>query len=405
MSVGKPHLARPFEQLAALLTPFTKGEMTNLFGPSFFVKSQFGTSRNIEIIYERWEERLSKVAYARAVILGVPYDNGCQTQRGSAYGPSALRHYIHAVGETGGINIHKRLEKAGVIDIGDVSIFSPSLSTDDLLNRTTVRRLRKAHYSSDMDRLFPPVSPLSILERAILCIRKINPIVPIHLLGGDHSISAVPIRLLAAESPKDPKLAVVQIDAHDDMEKSSDGILHYNSWAYDAAERLGGKNRFFQIGLRTVPFSAENADLLGLQLYPVRRLRKEKEGTILDELVQRILSSGAEQVYVTNDIDGTDPRWCAATGTPETEGLTPHFISALLQRLGEEKDLNVIGSDLMEVAPNLNRHVPQEPFRTLQTASHYLVRQIEASLKTSLGLDSFFPIPTPAKKLPPLEHT
>ena len=75
-------------------------------------------------------------------------------------------------------------------------------------------------------------------------------------------------------------------------------------------------------------------------------------------------------MYVSNDIDGTDPKFAAATGTPEPDGLTPELVSGLTLRLGEYFPL--IGGDLVEVAPPLAGEVEGEPERTLTTAGQYL---------------------------------
>ena len=36
--------------------------------------------------------------------------------------------------------------------------------------------------------------------------------------------------------------------------------------------------------------------------------------------------AGVRQLYISHDIDATDPRWAAATGTRELNGLTPQVI-------------------------------------------------------------------------------
>jgi len=41
------------------------------------------------------------------------------------------------------------------------------------------------------------------------------------------------------------------------------------------------------------------------------------------ELVANLHAAGVEELYISNDVDGTDPRWVAATGTMVRGGMTP----------------------------------------------------------------------------------
>jgi agmatinase len=53
-------------------------------------------------------------------------------------------------------------------------------------------------------------------------------------------------------------------------------------------------------------------------------------------VVAHVKSLGVTGVYFSNDIDGTDARFAQATGTPETGGLEPNWVVALIGRLGRE---------------------------------------------------------------------
>jgi len=57
---------------------------------------------------------------------------------------------------------------------------------------------------------------------------------------------------------------------------------------------------------------------------------------------------GDRPVYLSFDIDGIDPAWAPGTGTPEVGGLTS--IQAL-EIVRGCKGLNLVGCDLVEVAP------------------------------------------------------
>ncbi|MBF5067228.1 arginase family protein, partial [Salmonella enterica subsp. enterica serovar Istanbul] len=77
---------------------------------------------------------------------------------------------------------------------------------------------------------------------------------------------------------------------------------------------------------------------------------RDPEGS-LDALIRHLKDRGVESVYFSNDIDGTDSAHADATGTPEPAGLEPDFLVTLIRRLG--KEIGMLGSDIMEVAPPL----------------------------------------------------
>src|SRR3546814_2997778 len=57
---------------------------------------------------------------------------------------------------------------------------------------------------------------------------------------------------------------------------------------------------------------------------------------------------GDGPAYVSFDIDGIDPAFAPGTGTPEVGGLTSREVLEILRGL---KGLNLVGGDVVEVAP------------------------------------------------------
>ncbi|XP_017695735.1 PREDICTED: agmatinase, mitochondrial-like [Lepidothrix coronata] len=57
---------------------------------------------------------------------------------------------------------------------------------------------------------------------------------------------------------------------------------------------------------------------------------------------------GDKPTYISFDIDGLDPAYAPGTGTPEIAGLTP---AQALEIICGCKGLNIVGCDLVEVAP------------------------------------------------------
>jgi agmatinase len=53
-------------------------------------------------------------------------------------------------------------------------------------------------------------------------------------------------------------------------------------------------------------------------------------------------------IYVSVDIDVLDPAHAPGTGTPEAGGLTSRELLAVIRSF---KDMNIVGADVVEVAP------------------------------------------------------
>ena len=66
---------------------------------------------------------------------------------------------------------------------------------------------------------------------------------------------------------------------------------------------------------------------------------------VADQLRQRI---GDRPLYISIDIDVLDPAHAPGTGTPEAGGLTSRELLATLRSFAP---LNLVGADIVEVAP------------------------------------------------------
>ncbi len=101
---------------------------------------------------------------------------------------------------------------------------------------------------------------------------------------------------------------------------------------------------------------------------------------IAQEIIENFERANVKGIYISNDIDGTDPKFASATGTPEPGGLQPQMVASLICALGER--FEVWGSDLVEVAPVLVGTQDNEPEQTLRTAAMYIETQARVSLRT-----------------------
>jgi len=158
-------------------------------------------------------------------------------------------------------------------------------------------------------------------------------------MGGDHFIS---YPLLKAHVKKHGgPLSLLHFDAHSDTWADDDGRIDHGTMFYFAAkEGLLDPATSVQIGLRTT-----NPDTMGFNVLDAPWVHDNGiEATI--KQARKIVSDNP--VYLTFDIDCLDPSYAPGTGTPVCGGLTSHQALQILRGL---QGLNIVGMDIVEVAP------------------------------------------------------
>ena len=322
----------------------------------------------------RWHQALRRIPQARVAVLGVPSDTGAGFTRGANRAPAVLRGILL---EDEAHPIHR----GAVVDVGDVRVV-PHLLADDMLSGAQIAATREALYGADARFAGLPVSPLDLCARALEHILALNPdIVPV-IIGGDHSVGwpAFATGLAHAEQ-RGRRVGLLHFDAHTDLLEERLGVRYcFATWAYHANELLGRDGRLVQVGIRASGKDRQHWEsTLGVRQYWPAEVNARGPDDIGDEIVERFRALGVDAVYVSNDIDGTDMAYAAATGTPEPGGLTPTFVRALTRHVTGA--LPMMGGDLVEVAPPLGSNRPDEPRRTLETARDYLADLIDAALR------------------------
>lgn len=171
------------------------------------------------------------------------------------------------------------------------------------------------------------------------------------LIGGDHS---TPFGAIKALLEKYPQMGVLHFDAHADMRQAYEGFLYsHASIMYNVITQTH-LNKLVQVGIRD--FCAE--EFAFIQQHPSRvttffdaLLAKQKmEGKQWSILCDEIIQTLPEEVYISFDIDGLDPRYCPHTGTPVPGGLDLQEAWYLLKKV-VESGRKIIGFDLNEVSP------------------------------------------------------
>jgi len=271
-------------------------------------------------------------------IIGVPIDLGAD-RRGVDMGPSAIR-YAH---------LHQRLEELGhtVEDKGniEVPIQETCQVTDNKLKYIDCiipmgRRVAGAVATSIQGNRFPLV------------------------LGGDHSLSVGSIRGAA----KNRKLGVIWIDAHADFntaETTPSGNIHGMPLAalcglgdpslvslWDETPPVVDPKRVAVIGARQLdPGEKDNLRSAGVMVQSMEQIDRIGMQAALERAIERV-SSDADGIYLSFDLDALDPRHAPGVGTPVPGGLTyreAHLVCEVVAETGK-----LIGMDLVEVNPILD---------------------------------------------------
>jgi agmatinase len=137
-------------------------------------------------------------------------------------------------------------------------------------------------------------------------------------------------------------MLLLHFDAHADLREDYLGNpLSHAAVMRRCLDFLPPKN-LFQFGIRSG--TAEEYKLATEQcnLFPHEVLRPLRE--VLPTL-------GSRPIYISIDIDVMDPAFAPGTGTPEPGGISSReMIDAILAMKG----LNVVGFDVVEVAPGLD---------------------------------------------------
>ena len=164
------------------------------------------------------------------------------------------------------------------------------------------------------------------------------------IIGGEHSISPAVVRGVLKCFDD---VTVVQFDAHADLRDEYEGTKCSHA---SAMARIREVAPAVQIGIRSL--SKEEADLIKKNNWPVffaDWIHSNKNW--INDIIKEIKT---EKVYVTFDVDGFDSSILPETGTPEPGGLGWYDVLEFFKKLMTEK--NVVGMDVVELAPRENHH-------------------------------------------------
>ena len=168
--------------------------------------------------------------------------------------------------------------------------------------------------------------------------------------------SVVPPWTLRAVATKYSKFGVLHFDAHSDTRRAYEGFVHsHASIMFNVLEQIPQVEKLVQVGIRDV--CEEEIEYCRKKGSRVRSfsdrdlVRRRHAGEPFANVVKEIVRELPQEVWVSFDIDGLDPRFCPHTGTPVPGGLDTHEVVAVLRETAKS-GRRIVGFDLNEVAPN-----------------------------------------------------
>lgn len=260
--------------------------------------------------------QLSEVSDVDVAIVGVPFDTGVSYRPGARFGPNHVRESSRLLRPYNPAANVSPFATQQVVDAGDIAANPFDIE----------EAISSIHKSYDQ-----------LSERA-------NKIVTI---GGDHTITLPILRSLKA---KHGAISVVHFDAHLDTWDSYFGAdyTHGTTFRRASEEGLLDPEGCMHIGIRGPLYDAKDLTddkALGFQIFTSVEFQDLGVKAAIEKMKARV---GKRPVYISIDIDVLDPAHAPGTGTPEAGGLTSRELLSVLRATA---GMNVIGADIVEVAP------------------------------------------------------
>ncbi|MBC7534979.1 MAG: agmatinase family protein [Ferruginibacter sp.] len=170
------------------------------------------------------------------------------------------------------------------------------------------------------------------------------------LLGGDHS---TPLGYFKAIADTYGDFGILQIDAHCDLRKAYEGFNYsHASIMYNAIEQIPQLKKLVQVGVRDyceeeLEYKENAGDRI--EIYFDKDIKERQyEGDTWKQIVDEIVAKLPQNVFISFDIDGLDPKLCPHTGTPVQGGFQTDQVFYLFKKL-LQSGRKVLGFDLNEV--------------------------------------------------------
>jgi agmatinase len=154
------------------------------------------------------------------------------------------------------------------------------------------------------------------------------------LVGGDHS---TPLGMMQALADKYQSFGILQIDAHADLRNAYEGFEFSHASIMFNALKLKAVSKLVQVGIRDYceeELNIMNAPGQRVQTFFDRDMRHAQyRADSWDAICNRIVEALPQDIYLSFDIDGLDPKLCPSTGTPVAGGLEAEQVLFLIEKI------------------------------------------------------------------------
>ncbi len=184
------------------------------------------------------------------------------------------------------------------------------------------------------------------------CLHYLNQNKIVGLIGGDHS---TPLGMMQALAEKFGNFTILQIDAHADLRNAYEGFEFSHASIMFNALKINQVEKLVQVGIRD--YCEEELNLMNshpkVKTFFDRDIKyAQYNGDSWDRIVNRIINELPQNIYLSFDIDGLDPKLCPNTGTPVAGGFEVEQILFLLEKI-VKSGRKIIAFDLNEVTPGI----------------------------------------------------
>lgn len=263
--------------------------------------------------YFEYAEKSDEVQKDGIYIIGFEFDGTACFRKGAVLGPDAIRNVAFGIEDYSPYLDRSLEEFKNLYDLGNLNLGDSSEAES-----------RWHRGNSSFDSLFKDKQGKNI---------------KIVTLGGEHSVSYAPIKY---HLNKYSNLVLLHLDAHADLRDGYEGYHYSHASIIRRSVDLFKKDHMLvQYGIR----SGTREEYQWMKDHDTLSCSRE-------DLINKISSiDNLRPIYLTFDLDFFDPGYFPGTGTPEAGGEDFHFFIKLVKLL---KMKNLVGFDLVELAPNLD---------------------------------------------------
>lgn len=260
----------------------------------------------------------------RFVIFGVPWDYLSSTDLpNSSTSPETIRNLTEDIGYTTELGFV--IPDIQAVDIGDVEI----KPTEVELNLKTIDNFLKEIYNQNEN------------------------IIPV-MIGGDHFCTYPVVKVVGDQLKTKEDFGVLVADSHLDFYQEWDKGVYSHATISHRIFDLNYVNNQNLLVVGTRDIDIEERELASAEKLEYINAYHLIDGVdyFIDQIKAFFKKSNIKKLYVSIDIDALDPSIAPGTGYAIPGGFSYREMWKILKEIAS--NFNIIGFDLVEVAPNLD---------------------------------------------------